>query len=157
MKWCAMVFGIVASLLVISPAIAQVPSRTEADRIYKDMRPDVREAAETYLRTDCEIGEVRAALNSLLKVAEEVKPYLFAVQREGPPSPVVGVFERGLDDSWRLRQEFLKTPDALELGRESFEMMKVITEEQYRKDQRQAIQAKYRERAALALKAMSGR
>lgn len=91
------------------------------------------------------------------EVAEEVKPYLLAVQREGPPSPVLGVFERGLDDSWRLRQEFLKTPDALELGQESFKMMKAITEEQYRKDQRQAIQAKYRERAALAMKAMSGR
>lgn len=144
----------VAWLVAASPAIAQSSGMAEVDRIYKDLRPDVRLAVDAYLRTDCEIGEVRAALNSLLKVAAEARPYLLAVQRNGPPSSELMVFEVGLDETWRSRQEFMKTRDALELGQRSFEMMKAITEDQYRRDQRQAIQAKYRERAAIMLKAM---
>lgn len=106
---------------------------------------------EAYLRTDCELGEEGRALAALLPFAEQVRPYLEAVVAEGPPSPVRSDLDRALAESWRDRLRFLETPEAGELGAESLQMMKSITREQYEKDQRAALQAKYRERAALAL------
>lgn len=155
MNHYSLVSGIVIFLAALAPATGQVPSTIQVDQIYKDLRPQAREVVESYLRTDCEIGEVGTALNRILKIAQEVRPYLLAVERYGPRSEELADFQRGLDESWRARQEFLKTPDARELGEQSFQMMTAITEAQYRKDQLQAIQAKYREKAALALKAMS--
>ena len=141
----------IATLFGANIGMAQNSGTAEVDQAYKALDPRSRDVVEAYLRTDCEIGEVGAALKSVLQAGEIVKPYLVAVPREGPPSPVLSEFERGLNQTWEARQEFLKTPDALELGQQSFEMMKAITRDQYRKDQFQAIQAKYRERAALAL------
>ena len=135
--------------------LAQTPKTV--DRLYEAIAPRLRDVVESYLRTDCEIGEVGIALKAVVRAGEAASPYLTAVQREGPPSAVLADFERGVDQTWEARQAFLKTPDALELGQESFAMMRAITREQYVKDQREAIQAKYRERAALALKALEAR
>jgi len=68
---------------------------------------------------------------------------------------VLSEFQRGLEITWQARQEYLKTRDARELGNQSFEMMKAITKEQYVKEQTDGLQAKYRERAALALRAIA--
>ena len=138
----------------VVPAAAQTDSTAAVNRAYEALGPRVRGVAENYLRTDCEIGEVGVALRALLQVADSAKPYLTAVQKEGPPSPVLAEFQRGLDNTWQARQEYLKTPDARELGQRSFDMMMAITREQYMKEQQAGIQAKYRERAALALRAM---
>lgn len=122
------------------------------DRLYEGMDPRTREIVESYLRTDCEIGEIGRGLQAVLKVIDTARPYLAAVQREGPPAAVLKDFERGLESTWTARLRFLDTKEAQELGPRSFEMMKAITRAQYQKEQSEAIQAKYRERAALALK-----
>jgi hypothetical protein len=67
----------------------------------------------------------------VLRLGDVALPYLLAVQRGGPPSVVFKGFQRGLDDTWKWRQEFLKTPEALDLGPESFAMMKAITRDEY--------------------------
>lgn len=139
-----------AAAWLASPGIAQ--TQKTVDRLYEALDPRTREIVESYLRVDCEIGEVGRALSSLQKVMESAKPYLAAVQKEGPPSAVLRDFERGLDDTWAARLKFLESKDAQELGPRSFEMMKAITRAQYLKEQSDAVQAKYRERAALALK-----
>jgi hypothetical protein len=149
----AAIRGAAVLLAISASALAQPPERA-VDQAYKALDPRNREIVETYLRTDCEIGEVGAALRAVLQIGPTVKPYLTAVAREGPPSPVLATFGNGVDETWEARQQFLKTPDALELGRRSFEMMSAITKSQYLKDQEDGIQAKYRERAALALKYM---
>lgn len=142
--------------LVSQGASAQQDAVAQVDKAFNRLEPPVREVVESYLRTDCEIGEVGIALKRVLQVGNAVAPYLTAVVRGGPPSAARAVLERGLSESWEARQAFLKTPDAQELGPESFAMMKAITEDAYRKDQRGALDAKYRERAALALRAMEG-
>ncbi len=136
--------------LLASPGLAQ--TQKAVDQLYEAMDPRNREIVESYLRTDCEIGEVGRALSAVLKVIDAVRPYLAAVQKEGPPAAVLKDFERGLESTWSGRLKFLETKDAQELGPRSFEMMKAITKVQYQKEQSEAIQAKYRERAALALR-----
>lgn len=141
----------------VAAAAQQPPSTAAVDRAYQALDDTVRTMAENYLRTDCEIGEVGSALKALLQVAEPARAYLVAVEKEGPPSPVLAEFQRGLESTWQARQEFLKTPDARELGPRSYEMMTAITKEQYLKEQHAGIQAKYRERARLGLRAIAGR
>jgi len=148
---------IVTSMLaaiVVAPASAQVASRANVDRAYGALDPRTRAIAETYLRTDCEIGEVGVALKAVLAVGAAARPYLVAVQQEGPPSPVLDEFGRGLESTWQAREAYLRTPDAQELGKEAFDRMSGITRASYVAEQQKGIQAKYRERAALALRAL---
>src|SRR6266436_2005132 len=147
----AAIRGAAVMLAISASALAQTPERA-VDQAYKMLDSRSREVLETYLRTDCEIGEVGAALRAVLQIGPTARPYLSAVVREGPPSPVLATFENGLGETWEARQQFLKSPDALELGTRSFEMMRAITKSQYLNDQQDGIQAKYRERAAFALK-----
>lgn len=143
------------TLSSIAPAFAQTAT---VDSAYQRLNVRIRGIIENYLRTDCEVGqEVGSALRAVLAVADTARPYLLAVQKEGPPSAVLAEFQRGLDNTWDARQAFLKTPDARELGQRSYEMMIAITREQYMKEQQAAIQASYRERATLALRAIAGR
>lgn len=148
---------IVASMLaaiVVAPASAQVAGRANVDRAYGALDPRTRAIAETYLRTDCEIGEVGVALKAVLAVGGAARAYLVAVQQEGPPSPVLDEFGRGLESTWQAREAYLRTPDAQELGKEAFDRMSGITRASYVAEQQKGIQAKYRERAALALRAL---
>jgi len=144
-----------AAALLASPVLAQ--TQRTVDRLYQAMDARNREIVESYLRTDCEIGEVGRSLNAVMKVIDAARAYLAAVQKEGPPAAVLKDFERGLESTWSARLRFLETKDAQELGPRSFDMMKAITKVQYRKEQSDAIQARYRERAALALKAPAKR
>ena len=140
--------------LVAAPASAQVASRANVDRAYTALDPRTRTIVETYLRTDCEIGEVGVALKSVLALGQAARPYLVAVQQEGPPSPILNEFGRGLEGTWQTREAYLRTPDAQELGKDAFDRMRAITRASYVAEQQKGIQAKYRERAALALRAM---
>jgi hypothetical protein len=149
--------ALAATCWCVAAAAQQTPSTAAVDRAYQALDDSVRAVAENYLRTDCEIGEVGNALKALLQVAGPVTPYLVAVQKEGPPSPVLAEFQRGLESTWEARQKFLKTPDARELGPQSYQMMIAITKEQYMKEQQAGIQAKYRERARLGLRAIAAR
>ena len=142
-------------LAAFAPALAaQGDSTARVDAAFKALDEKARLVAETYLRTDCELGEEGRALAALLPLARQVQPYLQAVVAEGPPSPVRADLDKALEESWRARLQFLASPEAGELGPRALEMMKAITREQYLKDQRAALQAKYRERAALALTAI---
>ena len=141
--------------IVAAPASAQVTaSRANVDRAYGALDPRTRTIAETYLRTDCEIGEVGVSLKALVAVGGAARAYLVAVQQEGPPSPVLDEFGRGLESTWQARDAYLRTPDAQELGKEAFDRMRGITKTSYVAEQQKGIQAKYRERAALALRAL---
>jgi hypothetical protein len=141
--------------IVAAPASAQVGSRANVDRAYGALDPRMRPIVETYLRTDCEIGEVGVSLRALLAVGAAARPYLMAVQQEGPPSPVLDEFGRGVESTWQAREAYLRTPDAQELGKEAFDRMRGITKTAYAAEQQKGIQAKYRERAALALRALA--
>ena len=143
--------------LVAAPASAQVPDRANVDRAYAALDARTRAVLETYLRTDCEIGEVGVALKAVLALGEAARPYLIAVQQEGPPSPVLEEFGRGLASTWQARVAYLRTPDAQELGKEAFDRMQAITRASYEAEQQKGIQAKYRERAALALRPVTPR
>jgi hypothetical protein len=133
------------------------PATWEVNGAYDALEAKARQVVENYLRTDCAVGAVDEALVPVLRLGDVVLPYLAAVQRGGPPSVVLKEFQRSLDDTWKRRQEFLKTPEALDLGQESFAMMKAITRNQYVRDQREALTVGYRERANVAVRAMSGR
>jgi hypothetical protein len=138
-------------VVVAAPAQAQGP-RANVDRAYAALDQRTRTVVETYLRTDCEIGEVGVALKSVTAVGAAVRNYLVAVQQEGPPSPVLEEFGSGLASTWQTREAYLRTPDAQELGKEAFDRMRAITRAAYEAEQQKGIQAKYRERAALALR-----
>ena len=140
--------------MVVAPASAQVPDRANVDRAYGALDQRTRNILETYLRTDCEIGEVGVSLKAVVALGAAARPYLMAVQQEGPPSPVLNEFGRGLESTWQAREAYLRTPDAQELGKEAFDRMRAITKSSYVAEQQKGIQAKYRERAAIALKAM---
>ncbi len=146
--------ALMLTAMVVAPASAQVTSRATVDRAYGALDPRTRNVVETYLRTDCEIGEVGVALRAVVALGAAVRPYLMAVQQEGPPTPVLNEFGRGLESTWQAREAYLRTPDAQELGKEAFDRMRAITKTSYVAEQQKGIQAKYRERAALALKAM---
>lgn len=154
MRATTRIWVVLLSIIAATSIFAQESQPRQVDELYKALNPRTREVIETYLRTDCEIGEVGKALKAVLEIASVAKPYLLAVRHEGPPQPVLSDFQRGLANTWEAREGFLKSPDALELGKESFEMMRSITRERYEKDQLNAIQAKYRERAELALQAL---
>ena len=139
--------------IVVAPASAQVANRANVDRAYGALDPRTRNILETYLRTDCEIGEVGVSLKSVVALGAAARPYLMAVQQEGPPSPVLNDFGRGLESTWQAREAYLRTPDAQELGKDAFDRMRGITKTSYLAEQQKGIQAKYRERAAIALKA----
>ncbi len=139
---------------VAAPASAQVTSRANVDRAYGALDQRTRIIVETYLRTDCEIGEVGVSLKALLAVGGVARAYLVAVQQEGPPTPVLDEFGRGVESTWQARDAYLRTPDAQELGKEAFDRMRGITKTSYVAEQQKGIQAKYRERAALALRAL---
>lgn len=136
----------------ITSTITRPTTERSVDIAYAILGKRLRRLVETYLRTDCEIDEVDQHLLALRPVALLIVPYLTAVKREGPPTPVLTDFGRELEKNWKDRLAFLETPDALELREESFKMMKAITKDQYRQDQSSALQAKYRQRAALALR-----
>lgn len=133
---------------------SQVTDRAIVDRAYAALDERSRNVAENYLKTDCEIGEVGVALKSVVALGTVVRPYLQAVQQQGPPSPVLNEFGRGLESTWQAREAYLRTPDAQELGKEAFDRMRSITKTSYLAEQQKGIQAKYRERATIALKAM---
>src|SRR3989449_8332779 len=136
-----------AVVLIVALRGTAAAGQSEVDRAYAALSQRTRDIVETYLRTDCEIGEVGAALKPVLAVADSAKPDLIAVQRGGPPSAVLNDFQRGLESTWQARQEYLKTRDARELGNRSFEVMKAITKEQYVKEQNDEIgRASCRER-----------
>jgi hypothetical protein len=141
--------------LVAEPATAQVAARANVDRAYAALDPRTRTIAETYLRTDCEIGEVGVALKAVLAAGPTARAYLVAVQQEGPPSPILDEFGRGLEGNWQAREAYLRTPDAQELGKDAFDRMRAITRASYVAEQQKGVQAKYRERAALALRALT--
>ena len=130
-------------------------ARANVDRAYAALDPRTRVVVENYLRTDCEIGEVGVALRSLKTVGSAGRTYLVAVQQEGPPTPVLQEFGRGLESTWQAREAYLRTPDAQELGKDAFDRMRAITRSSYEAEQQKGIQAKYRERAALALKSLA--
>ena len=141
--------------MVVAPASAQVTAgRANVDRAYAALDQRSRNILETYLRTDCELGEVGVSLRAVVNLGGAARPYLTAVQQEGPPSPVLNEFGRGLESTWQAREAYLRTPDAQELGKEAFDRMRAITRTSYVAEQQKGLQAKYRERAALALKAM---
>jgi hypothetical protein len=144
-------------LVVLTLGIGAVTGQTvppsEVDRQYNSLTPENRQIAETYLRTDCEIEQVGMALRAVRERIGTLRPYLEAVRVEGPPSPVLVELRQGLSEAWLSRQEFLQSPDAFELGQEAYDLMIAISREQYFADQETALQAKYRERAALALQA----
>ena len=133
---------------------SQVTDRAIVDRAYAALDERSRNVAENYLKTDCEIGEVGVALKSVVALGTVVRPYLQAVQQQGPPSPVLNEFGRSLESTWQAREAYLRTPDAQELGKEAFDRMRSITKTSYLAEQQKGIQAKYRERATIALKAM---
>jgi hypothetical protein len=145
-----------ALAFVALPALAQQVDRTEVDRAFRELDRESRLVVERYLKTDCELGEEGRNLQAVLEIADRVRPYLVAVERQGPPSVVVEELDGDLEQAWQARQRFLKTPEAQELGDESFQMMQAISREDYFRDQRQALEAKYRERAALALRRIEG-
>ena len=118
---------LVLAAFVAAPASAQVTGRANVDRTYAALDPRTRTIVETYLRTDCEVGEVGVALKSVLAVGAAARPYLVAVQQEGPPSPILDEFGRGLESTWQARETYLRTPDAQELGKEAFDRMSAIT------------------------------
>lgn len=141
--------------MVVAPASAQVTTgRANVDRAYGALDQRTRNILETYLRTDCELGEVGVSLRAVVAVGAAARPYLLAVQQEGPPSPVLNEFGRGLESTWQAREAYLRTPDAQELGKEAFDRMRAITKTSYVAEQQKGLQAKYRERAAVALKSM---
>jgi hypothetical protein len=151
------IFTVVPMLLVAilaAPASGQAATRVNVDRAYAALDPRTRANVETYLRTDCELGEIGVSLKGVLTVAATTRTYLVAVQQEGPPSPVLEEFGRGLESTWQARDAYLRTPDAQELGKEAFDRMRGISKASYIAEQQKGIQAKYRERAALALRAM---
>jgi hypothetical protein len=137
------------------PATIATSTDRPVDRAYQALGGRTRRVVENYLRTDCEVGEVGKALLALVPFAERATPYLKAVIEEGPPSQVTTALDSGLKRAWRKRVAFLKTPDALELGEESFKMMQAITEKQYFDEQRSSLQAKYRERASVGLERLA--
>lgn len=139
---------------LVAPASAQATSRAEVDRAYAALDKRTRDVVETYLRTDCEIGEVGVALKAVVALGTTVRPYLQSVELQGPPSPVLNDFGRGLESTWQAREAYLRTPDAQELGKEAFDRMRSITKISYVAEQQRGIQAKYQERAAIALRAM---
>lgn len=138
------------------PSSTQPAGTQEVDAAFRALDPKIVLIVEGYLRTDCELGEVGVALKRLLAVAEQATPYLRAVVQQGPPSPIRGELDRSLEESWAARQRFLQTPEARELGEESFRMMQSIRREDYVREQQTALDAKYRERAALALRQIEG-
>jgi hypothetical protein len=138
------------------PSSTQPTGTREVDTAFRALDPKIVPIVEGYLRTDCEIGEVGVALKRLLAVAEQVTPYLRAVVQQGPPSPIRAELGRSLEESWAARQRFLQTPEARELGEESFRMMQSIRREDYVREQQTSLDAKYRERAALALRQIEG-
>lgn len=138
-----------------APGVVTTQPARKVDLAYLALSKRTRFAVENYLRTDCEVGEVGKALLALLPFSEKATPYLKAVRQEGPPTPVIRALNKGLKKAWRARLAFLETPDALELGEESFRMMKAITQEQYFKEQRASLQAKYRERATIGLERLA--
>ncbi len=148
------IMTLMLTAMVVAPASAQVPDRANVDRAYGALDQRTRNILETYLRTDCEIGEVGVSLKAVVALGATARPYLMAVQQEGPPSPVLNEFGRGLESTWQAREAYLRTPDAQELGKEAFDRMRGITKTSYVAEQQKGIQAKYRERAAIALKAM---
>jgi hypothetical protein len=149
-----MTVGLAMFAFLAAPVSAQVASRANVDRAYAALDQRTRANVETYLRTDCEIGELGVSLKGVLTVAAATRTYLTAVQQEGPPSPVLDEFGRGLEGGWQAREAYLRTPDAQELGKEAFDRMRGITKAAYVAEQQKGIQAKYRERAVVALKAM---
>jgi hypothetical protein len=156
MRTCFMT-GVMLAAIAAAPASAQITGRANVDRAYAALDTRTRNIVETYLRTDCEIGEVGVALRALVAMdGAAARTYLMAVQQEGPPSAVLADFERGVESTWQAREAYLRTPDAQELGKEAFDRMRAITKTSYVTEQQTGIQAKYRERAALALKAMGG-
>lgn len=145
-----------AGLALCALAQAPQPDTAEVDAAYRALDEKTLDLVEVYLKTDCELGEEGLALRAVLEVAQRVTPYLKAVVAQGPPSPVRSDLEAALKTSWEARQRFLDTPEARELGEESFQMMRSITREDYVRLQRESLDAKYRERAALALEKIAG-
>jgi hypothetical protein len=142
--------------IVAAPAAAQnAAERAEVDRAYATLDQRTRTIVETYLKTDCELGEEGVALKALIQANGRTRGYLTAVQRQGPPSPVLTEFGRGLESTWQAREAYLRTPDAQELGKDAYDRMRAITKDSYLREQQKGIQAKYRERAALALTALT--
>src|SRR5436305_3732997 len=94
------------AILLAAAALAQPsgqPGTAEVDRAYRALDGKIRDVVETYLRTDCEIGEVGVALKRVLALGDSVRPYLAAVERQGPPQPVLQDFNRGLYVNWEAR------------------------------------------------------
>src|SRR4051812_3070711 len=96
--------AVVFAALVAEAASAQVTARANVDRAYAALDPRTRTTVETYLRTDCEIGEVGVALKAVLAAGPTAHAYLVAVQQEGPPSPILDEFGRGLEGNWQARE-----------------------------------------------------
>jgi hypothetical protein len=148
---------ILAGLVQVGRSSGQEPTSTgEVDAAFRALDQKSLAIVEAYLRTDCELGEEGVALKRLLAIAERVVPYLRAVVRQGPPSSIRAELQRSLEAAWAARQKFLQTPEARELGEESFRMMQSIRKEDYLRAQQAALDAKYRERAALALRRIEG-
>ena len=149
------IFGaLLLTAIVAAPAAAQnTPAPVEVDRAYAALDPRTRTIVETYLKTDCELGEEGVALKALIQADGRTRAYLTAVQRGGPPSEVLSQFGRGLESAWQAREAYLRT-DAQELGKEAYDRMRSITKDSYLREQQKGLQAKYRERAVLALSAL---
>jgi hypothetical protein len=148
--------ALLLTTIVRSPAAAQNAAAPAAvDRAYAALDQRTRTIVETYLRTDCELGEVGVALKALIQTDGRTRAYLTAVQQGGPPSEVLTEFGRGLESTWQAREAYLRTPDAQELGKEAYDRMRGITKDAYVREQQKGLQAKYRERAALALSALA--
>jgi hypothetical protein len=148
--------GLLLTAIVAAPAPAQnTAALAEVDRAYAALDQRTRTIVETYLRTDCELGEEGVALRALVQADGRTRAYLTAVQRGGPPSEVLTEFGRGLESTWQAREAYLRTPDAQELGKEAYDRMRAITKDSYLREQQKGLQAKYRERAALALSALA--
>jgi Ca2+-binding RTX toxin-like protein len=142
--------------LSATTVMAEIPCGAEVDCAFAELDADVRALTERYLRTDCGFGVQSLALTQeLVEVGTQARRYLEAVRAQGPPRQVLRELEQTLDRAWASMQAYLATDYAHRAGADWFEQMTEITEEEYFENQRESLDAGYRERASLALRAIS--
>jgi hypothetical protein len=113
-------------------------------------------AAETWLLSDCGVGEQDNLTPILQRYKDQLEPLFLNAMTNGPDSPLLVRFEKSASARFDLRQNVLKSGQGLGVSADAIAAARKMTRQEYIDGEKRSYVLGYESRAASALAIVGG-